>query len=303
MRHFKPVDLLVLLLTAPVLSTMAKAQQNPPSTLALAEFSQPVLPPLANLSLPERLGESAKESLSEAENGEGVIRIVPPPPTNKKTPSQRPFHTSAFGIKANTLGAGAEIATPLAHTFNLRSGFNWMTVAYPFEFDGVNYNASLRLQSSQTTLDWFPGAHSFHISAGVLYARNAISSSVLVPSGQNFTFGGETFVNSVSDPVHGEMSVVFHHALSPLLLIGFGNILPRSHQRFSVPFELGAAYTGAATATVNLVGTACVDDNCFNFANDSNAQDRLNREVDKANEDLKRVPVYPILSLGVAYHF
>jgi len=299
MRGSNPIAFLILLLMGLVISTPANAQQSVPSTPALAELSLPALPAPATLFSSERSNESS----SVGENGEGVIRTVPPTLTDKKLPSQRPFRTVAFGIKANTLGAGAEIATPLARTFNLRSGYNLMTVAYPFEFDGVNYDASLRLRSSQTTLDWFPGAHSFHISAGVLYARNAISSSVAVPSGQNFTFGGETFLNSVSDPVHGEMSVTFPHALSPLLLVGFGNILPRSHRRVSVPFELGAAYTGAATAAVNLIGTACLDDDCFSFANNSNAQNRLSGEVAKANEALKKVPVYPVFSLGLAYHF
>jgi hypothetical protein len=37
-----------------------------------------------------------------------------------------PFSTFAFGIKAGTLRAGAEVATPLSRSLNLRAGANFV---------------------------------------------------------------------------------------------------------------------------------------------------------------------------------
>jgi len=279
------------------LSVTMTAQQTP---------SNPVAPSQLALALPATTGLSTEElhkPAAESSGAEGVIRIAPAPPRANKLPSQRPFRTAAFGIKANTLGAGAELATPLFRRFNLRSGVNFLAFAYPFGIDGVNYNANLHFRSSQSTLDWFPGGHAFHISPGILFAKNTVSSTAIVPAGQSFTLGDQSFINSVGDPVHGNMALAYPRNLSPMLLLGFGNILPRTSRRLSIPMEFGAAYTGAATINVNLTGTACTDGVCTSFATNSEAQASLTQEIKKINEDLKKVPVYPILSLGVAYHF
>lgn len=293
----RPKLAVLLVLLSASLSVTTAQQQTPsnpvaPSQLALA------LPATASLST-----EELHRPTAESSSAEGVIRVAPAPPKAKKLPSQRPFRTAAFGIKANTLGAGAELATPLFRRFNLRSGVNFLAFAYPFGIDGVNYDANLHFRSSQSTLDWFPLGHSFHISPGILYSKNTVSSTATVPAGQNFSLGDQDFVNSVVDPVHGNMSLAYPRNFSPMLLLGFGNILPRTSRRLSIPVELGVAYTGAPTINVNLTGTACTNQGCTSFASNSEAQASLTQEIKKINEDLKRVPVYPILSLGVAYHF
>jgi hypothetical protein len=242
-------------------------------------------------------------SISTSDSAEGYVRTVPAPQVPRQPLSQRPFRTVAVGIKANTLGAGAEFATPLAPKLNLRSGVNFLTFGEPFNVDGVNYNAHLHLKSSQTTVDWFPMGGSFHISPGILYMRNTASALASVPAGQSFSLGDQTYVNSLNDPMSGTMSYAYPHNLCPLLMLGFGNILPRNSRHFSVPVEVGVAYTGAATINVELSGTVCNSEGCGSFGSDPESQASLKQEVHTLNEDLKRIPVYPILSLGVAYHF
>jgi len=301
MSQLKDAALLILLMLFLAASAAATAQESTSSSLT--DSTGPTqLASLSSTSSNFASLSKAYESVSR-DGAEGVIQVPPAPRVKKELPSQRPFRTAAFGIKLNTMGVGAELATPLARSFNLRSGFNFATLAYPFDFDGVSYNVNFHVRSSQTTLDWFPGVHSFHISPGLLYLRNTSSAALTVAPGQEFTFGDEAFINSIGDPVNGKMSVVFPHSLCPLLLVGFGNVLPRSSRRISVPFELGAAYTGAAVASANLTGTACTSEGCLSFADDADAQSRINLEVQKANELFKRIPIYPILSFGVAYHF
>jgi hypothetical protein len=213
-----------------------------------------------------------------------------------------PFKTYAIGFTVDTLGTGIEIATPLAGSFNLRSSFNFFAFNDPFSIDGVDYNARLHLQSSQTTLDWFLSKN-LHISPGVLYVNNAMSASASVGPGKTFVLGDQTYTNSVDDPVSGASGVVFPHKFAPLLLIGYGNILPRSGKRLTFPLEIGAAYTGASVIDVGLSGTACTTQGCFNFASSQKAQSDLKQEIYNLNEDLKHYPVFPIVSIGVAYHF
>jgi hypothetical protein len=281
---------------------MAKAQEQlsadstgraHPTQLALLQPTGGMFP----------LGTGSFGPASGPSSSGGLVRTMPAPAPVKEPTDMRPFHSAAIAIKASTLGAGAELATPLSRSFNLRSGFSLISFGYPFTTDGVTYNSQLHLHSSQTTLDWFPTRHGFHISPGILYARNNASSIATVPAGQNFSLGDQSYINSLGDPVHGTMSVVYPHNVSPMLLLGVGNILPRNGRHLSVPFEFGVAYTGAPVINVNLTGSACTNDGCVSFANNAEAQASLKQEIQTLNEDLKRLPVYPILSLGLAYHF
>ncbi|MEO6806963.1 MAG: hypothetical protein ABI286_01425 [Edaphobacter sp.] len=231
------------------------------------------------------------------------VRLAPPPLAAKEPRPIRPFRSVAFGLKANTLGAGAELATPMAHNFNLRSSINAFAFDYPFSIDGLNYDARFHFKSSETVVDWFPLHGSFHISPGVLYFKNALTATTVVGPGKSFTLGSQPFVNSVDDPVRGNATVIFPRKIAPMLLFGFGNIIPRSGRHLSFPIEFGAAYTGAGQISVKLVGTACTPQGCANFATNVEAQNHLKQEVHDLNEDLKRFPIFPIVSFGIAYHF
>jgi hypothetical protein len=230
------------------------------------------------------------------------VRPVPTIAAPRMLPDLKPFRTYAFGFKVDTLGLGFEIATPLALRINLRSSINFFAFNDPFSLDGVNYDARLHLKSSETVLDIFPG-HGLHISPGILYFKSSMSAPANVGPGQTFVLGSQTFLNSVDDPVSGSSTVVYPRTFAPMLLIGYGNIIPRSGRHLSVPFEFGVAYTGAPKINVALNGTACTTDGCVNFTQNAQAQTFLKQEVYNLNEDLKRYPVFPIVSLGLAYRF
>ncbi len=218
-------------------------------------------------------------------------------------PDLKPFRTFAFGFKADTLGAGFEIATPLLPKINLRSSFNIFAFNDGFSIDGIDYNARLHLKSSETTIDWFPVGGAFHISTGVLWLKNTMTAPVSVGPGQTFTLGGQSFLNSVDDPVNGSSSVSYSHSFAPLLLVGLGNIIPRTNRRISFPIEIGAAYTHAPEINLNLSGTICTTEGCVNLVQNTEAVESLKQEINRLNKDLTSYPIFPIVSVGVAYHF
>ena len=231
------------------------------------------------------------------------VRSVPVPlAVTGPLEEMKPFRTYAIAFKAATLGAGIEIATPIAGSFNLRTSVNFLAFNDPFSLHGMDYEARFHLQSSEAVLDWFVGK-GLHISPGILYAKNSMTASVNVEPGQTFVLSNQGFLNSIDDPVTGSSSVVFPHKLSPLLLIGYGNILPRSGRHLSFPVEIGVAYTGDPVIALTLHGTACTTEGCFSFDSNQDAQTFLQQEVHKLNEDLKRFPVSPIVSVGVGYRF
>ena len=101
--------------------------------------------------------------------------------------------------------------------------------------DGVNYTARLHLQSSQTTLDWFVGTvpHQPRHS----YVKNSMSAPAFVGPGQTFVLGPRlsSIVSMTLSPVRPQSS--FPAPLPLLLLLGYGNLLPRSGEHLSFPVE------------------------------------------------------------------
>ncbi len=286
----------VLVLPLVVFSSIAAAQDQRTETVAgLAAGPE--------LWLPSSTAGFALDSTATGTPGSGYVRIAPAPSVAKESPSIRPFRSVAVGFNANSLGASVELATPVSRSFNLRSSVNAFAFDYPFTIDGVNYDARLHLKSSGTMLDWFPLHRGFHISPGILYVKNSVTSEASVGAGQTFVLGSQSYVNSVDDPVGGSAMVVFPRKVAPMLLLGFGNMIPRGGRHLSFPVEFGAAYTGAPVISVTLNGTACSQQGCLSFAQNQQAQSSVQAEVYKLNEDLKRLPVYPIVSMGVAYHF
>ena len=279
--------------------SVAQEQQSDSLTKLIAPQFKLAQPASSDLAL----AFNSEPPTAESSSTSGYVRPVPVPPPAKKQPDTRPFHSLAVGFTASTAGAGIELATPVSRSFNLRSTFNTFAFNYPFSIDGVYYDARLHLQSTGTTLDWFPLHSGFHISPGILYVKNTLSAPASVGVGEPFELGKQPFVNSVDDPVTGTSSATVPRKFAPLLLFGFSNIIPRTSKRLSFPVEFGAAYTGAAQINVALDGTACTTQGCVAFASNAEAQAALKQEVHNLNEDLKRVPVYPILTVGVAYHF
>ena len=222
----------VLFLPMALFSSIAAAQQ--PQSDSLAKFisspqfklPQPTSEDLASAITPEPPIAETTSSTS------GYVRNVPAPPPAKEKSATRPFHSLAVAFIASTAGAGIEFATPVSRSFNLRAGFNTFAFNYPFSIDGVYYNARLHLQSSGTSLDWFPLHSGFHISPGILYVKNTLAAPASVGVGQAFELGKQPFINSVDDPVTGTSAVVVPRKFAPMLLFGFSNIIPRTGQTF-----------------------------------------------------------------------
>jgi hypothetical protein len=215
----------------------------------------------------------------------------------------KPFSSVTIGGRVGTLGAGIQLSTPLSRAFTIRGGLNLTGFSYAFDIDGVNYDSQLNLRSSDLSLDWYPFHKRFHISPGVLYANNKLSAITSVPPGNYFELGSAGFINSVDDPLNGEAHAYFPRRFSPMLTIGLENLLPGKERRLTIPVNIGVAYTGAAMINVALNGTACTSEGCFTFATNPDALESLKEEVATLNEDLKKVPVYPIASVGIAYRF
>jgi hypothetical protein len=215
----------------------------------------------------------------------------------------RPFSTVGIALKITTAGPGFDLATPLSRNFNLRGSAMFFDYGHDFETDGIQYNGELKFNAGMVNLDWFPKHGAFHISPGMLILKSDLSGVALVPGGSTFTLNDVDYTSSFTDPVHGNGGLVFPHAVGPSLMVGWGNIIPRSGKHWSVPFEIGAAYMGTPKVNLNFVGTACQGGGCSSIATDPETQTNLRAEEKLLNDDVKALQFYPLVSLGVSYKF
>ena len=219
--------------------------------------------------------------------------------------SVRPFSEVGIGVKASLLGAGLELATPLAHRFNLRAGFNALSYDRGFHKDGILYAGQLNFRSTEAHLDWFPFGGSFHVSPGALvYNGNRINANASVPGGQSFTLNGTAYTSDPTDPITGAGKLDFKEA-GPMLTVGFGNLLPRNHHHFSIPVEIGAIYTGAPRTALALTGSVCDSTGliCENTNADPTFQANVQEEQAKISKDVSAFKFYPLLSVGFGVKF
>jgi hypothetical protein len=211
-----------------------------------------------------------------------------------------------FGVqaKASTLGVGVDAATSVTNRSNLRFGFNALNVQANQTKDGIHYDASLSLRSVQATYDYYL-LGGFHVSPGVLiYNGNKLTANAFVPGGQWFNLSGTGYLSDPGNPVNGDASVALNKT-APMLLLGVGNLLPRSSRHFTVNFDFGVVFQGSPAATLNLNGSACDPRglNCQNVATNAVIQGNIQAEQAKLNHDLRPFKYYPVLSLGFGWKF
>ena len=212
-----------------------------------------------------------------------------------------------IGLSASTLGAGIQGAVSVTGISNIRAGFNAFDYSDSFTKDGIHYDGTLKLRSLQVTWDqYFHGLGGFHISPGVLiYDDNAGNGTATVPAGQTFTLGGVSYFSAAANPVAGTGAVTVRKT-SPMLLLGIGNLLPRSQRHFGFSVEAGVVFQGSPNAKLGLTGSACVVSptaGCLNTATDPTVQSNVQSEQNKLNSDLNPFKYYPVVALGFSYKF
>ena len=223
-------------------------------------------------------------------------------------PAQNPKQHTSFavgvGIKASLLGIGVEAAAPVTRRTNLRVGYNQFNYSRTFDSNGITYGGKFDFRSLDVLYDWFPFGGSFHLSPGLLaYNGNQVKANASVPGGQTFTLNSTTYTSDPSNPITGTGKLLMGHKAAPMFLFGFGNLAPR-RGHFSVSFEIGAAFTGAPSTTLNLSGNACDSFGiCASASSNPKVQSDVQAEQAKLNHDVSPFKVFPVLSLGFGYKF
>lgn len=203
-------------------------------------------------------------------------------------------------------GGGLDLAVPIARQFDLRIGGDFLRYTGSFQQDGANIDAFLQTGYGRAALDWFPGGRWFRVSPMLVFANSTrVKANVTVDSGQQFDFGGDSFLDSTTDPLHGSGRVDLRRT-APGLSVGTGNLL-RGQGHFVYPVELGFFYVGQPKLSVSFSGSVCdithPDVGCTPVQSDPDFQADLGRFIARNNHNLTYARFLPVLSFGIGYRF
>lgn len=143
------------------------------------------------------------------------------------------------------------------------------------------------------------------MSAGaLLYDAFQGTGSVKVAGGESITLNHFTYYSAASDPVTGTASIAARK-VAPEVLIGFGNLLPRSARHFTANFDLGVVFQGSPSARLNLLGSTCnaPSTGCSPINSNPAVQANIIAQQGILNNDLKPFQFYPVIRLSFGYKF
>lgn len=203
-------------------------------------------------------------------------------PSRAEELNYRPF---SIGAEVGTTGIGIQGSWRFSDHFGLRAGADYFSYSHDDTIEGVPYDAKLRLSSQPLLLDIHPWkSSSFRVSVGLALNQTRIRGTATATAEQSIDIGSGTL-----DPGDSVTLRIKHQPLSPYLAIG-GQLYLDKAKHWSVSGELGAMYTGSASVSLKTNSGAI-------------SADDLREEKSEIEDFADKVPLWPVLKLGVNFHF
>ncbi len=237
----------------------------------------------------------------------GAIQSQPVAPGRSLT---APFSRFSFGGGISPLGINVQASTNLTRYMNARVVGNILRLNINnISTSGFNVDAKLDMASAGASVDFYPfPRRGLRFSPGVLFYNNSGATGLFTAQGgTSFDLNDYTYYSSPSNPVRGNGRLGLHtNSPAFTLTAGWGNTIPRNGGHFSFPVEVGVAFIGAPSVTVNLTSGQVCDANganCVDVATDPDVQSNLAEQIVKYRSNVEPLKTYPIVSFGVAYSF
>lgn len=219
-----------------------------------------------------------------------------------KTFFQTAINPAAVSAEIGSLGYGANVAWALNDKTELQAGWAGGDVADLFggDFDAgdVNYDVDADFSNPYLGVQLRPAANWFTMGAGIIVPDNDIDVTANAEGGF-FKLDGQQYNSTAVGNLEG--SLEHRNKLAPYGTIGFR---PNIGNNWGVFGEIGAAYMGKTTATVN----AADPDSVVNYTDANNVGQvttagEVAKIAEQELEDKDWLEWFPIVKLGATYRF
>ncbi len=193
--------------------------------------------------------------------------------------------------KLGTLGYGAELTGRITDNSNWRLGANGFNYSHTTTESNVDYDARLKLQTASLLADYHPFDGTFRVTAGVFYNKNRLDLTGKPAAGGTYEIDGVTYTAAQIGTLTGKLTF---DKTAPYVGIGWGNAVARG-SGWNFAMDIGAIYQGKPKF-------ALTADSAFCNA-DATCRAHLANEQADAEAKLADYKWYPVISIGVSYHF
>ncbi|HOE37737.1 MAG TPA: hypothetical protein PLD40_09730 [Kiritimatiellia bacterium] len=197
----------------------------------------------------------------------------------------------SLGPKFGTTGIGADLTFGINQYLNLRGGFNYGAFTWKTKLGSTKYDMDVDMVTAPILLDIHPLGGHFHLTAG-LYIQPDVAADIKATPTSNKQIGEHTYPPEVIGTLRGEVEA--KNAVAPYLGIGFGNTVGED-QLLTLHLDIGVIFQSYdASLTSDGEGmTAKLD----TFRED------LKKEESNIQHDLNKLGIFPVVTLGIAWHF
>jgi len=194
---------------------------------------------------------------------------------------------ASVALRLGTLGLGLEVGKLLTNHIAARVGANYFKHNTTKDQTNITYDASLKLQAVSALVDFFPGNRgSFHLTGGIMTDPAKVDGTGKPTSAGTFDINHHAYTSAEVGTLTGKIKFP---GVGPYLGIGFGTPA-RSGGALKVIFDLGAVI-GKPKFTLSATGAST----------DPVLASDLKAQSQSTQDDLNKLKVYPVLSLGLAY--
>lgn len=190
----------------------------------------------------------------------------------------------AVDVHGGTLGVGAGATLGLTRHFNARVGINGGNLSDNFEEDGLEYSAEFDIDSKYLFLDWHPFRRSnLRLTAGLVINDTQFVGKATIISPVN--------IGNVTISDGGVVTTVSFEPNSTYYGIGWGNAIGRE-KRIGFNIDLGVLMQGEPTVDLLVndpTGLVTTQD--------------AELERQSIADELDGLDIFPVISVGLSYHF
>ena len=193
-------------------------------------------------------------------------------------------------LKVSTLGNGLDISKSISEDFSLRFNINGLNYSDTQTDSDTEFEGTLNLLTAGVLVDYYPFTTNFRLSTGLYYNGNNFTGTAKPTAGTTIDIDGTTY--SITDIGSLDSKITFN-TISPYLGLGWGN--DARDKGWGFTFDLGVLYHGQ--------GKSDLTANVINPAIAAQIESDIVKEEASINDDLGKVKLYPVVSLGVNYTF
>lgn len=196
------------------------------------------------------------------------------------------------GVKAGTLGLGAEARWSPLPWLDFRFGANNYDYDESGSQAGINYDATLALDNYYATGNFRFPLSPFRVTAGAYSNGNEFRMVSQDAPDQTFNIGGSTFSANDVGSLH---SVTSFGSTSPYLGIGYDFEL---FGKVGLNLDLGVLWQGEPEVTLDATGLASAPAEI-----QAELLPALEAERVELEDELSDFKAWPVISLGFVYNF